>query len=261
VTELPTQLAAIGDSWLFDAGRAWYGLVSCLRKQGYEFKSFASHGRLLARMASQAKLGQAIRYLKNPGARPPRALLIGGGGNDVTYEDFATSSPPPLFKMLVQAPEPGQDPLIEDEVYQYVDVELFSVYATMIDALQSATKIPILIHAYDHPIPDGTGHQLGGPWLQPSFARRGIDVSSLAGLNQATEVMRRLINRLNRMVGRIAAAHPNRVHHLDLTGTLAAHYGSADNYRLLWANELHPNEEGFDLLGALIAKKLKAIGI
>jgi hypothetical protein len=235
--------------------------VSSLRKQGYELKSFASHGRLLTEMASQAKLGQTIRYLKNPGARPPRALLIGGGGNDVAYEDFATSNPPPLFRMLVQAPEPGQDPLIEDEVHQFVDVELFGVYTTIIDVLHSATTIPILIHAYDHPIPDGTGHQLGGPWLQPSFTQRGVDVSTPAGLTLATEVMRRLINRLNTMVGRIATAYPNRVYHLDLTGTLAAHYGSADNWRLLWANELHPNERGFDLLGTRIAKRLKAIGI
>jgi lysophospholipase L1-like esterase len=256
-----TQLVAIGDSWLFDAGQAWYCLVSSLRKEGYDFKSFASHGRLLAAMAGEARLGRAIRYLKNPGARPPQALLIGGGGNDVAYEDFATSTPPPLFKMLVQAPESKHEPLIEAEVHRFIDVELFGLYTTMIDALQAATTIPILIHAYDHPIPDGTGQHLGGPWLQPNFSQCGIDVSTPAGLTVASEIMRRLINRLNAMVARVAAAYPDRVHHLNLTGTLAAHYGSADNYKLLWANELHPNEQGFDLLGTLIAKKLKAIGI
>lgn len=256
-----TQLASIGDSWLFDAGSAWYCLVSSLRKEGYDFKSFASHGRLLTGMAGEFRLGQAIRYLKNPGARPPQALLIGGGGNDVAYENFATSEPPPLFKMLLRAPEPGQDPLIEAEVYQFIDVELFGVYTAMINVLEKATPIPILIHAYDHPVPDGTGQHLGGPWLQPNFSQSGIDVSTPAGLTLATEIMRRLINRLNTMVARVAAAYPNRVHHLNLTGTLAAHYRSADNYKLLWANELHPNEQGFDLLGMQIAKKLKAIGI
>jgi lysophospholipase L1-like esterase len=256
-----TQLASIGDSWLFDAGSAWYCLVSSLRKEGYDFKSFASHGRLLTAMASETRLRRAIRYLENPGARPPQALLIGGGGNDVAYEDFATSKPPPLFKMLVPTPQPGQDPLIEAEVYQFIDVELFAVYSAMIEALLNATTIPILIHAYDHPIPDGTGQHLGGPWLEPNFSQCGIDVATPAGLTLAAEIMRRLINRLNAMVARVAAAYPDRVHHINLTGTLAAHYGSADNYKLLWANELHPNEQGFDILGMQIANKLKAIGI
>ena len=80
-------------------------------------------------------------------------------------------------------------------------------------------------------------------------------------IRAAAELIEPDANRLNAMVARVAATYPDRVHHINLTGTLAAHYGSADNYKLLWANELHPNEQGFDILGTQIANKLKAIGI
>jgi hypothetical protein len=59
----------------------------------------------------------------------------------------------------------------------------------------------------------------------------------------------------------VAAAYPNRVYHVKLTGTLAANYGAPGNYKQLWRNELHGNEPGFDLLAAVIAKKLKQLNI
>jgi lysophospholipase L1-like esterase len=70
-----------------------------------------------------------------------------------------------------------------------------------------------------------------------------------------------LFDRLNAAIKKVAAAYPNRVYYVDLTGTLAQKYGDADKYNLLWANELHPNEEGFDLLAAQVAKQLKELKI
>jgi hypothetical protein len=259
-----TALAAIGNSWLFDLQGFWYDLVSSLRNRGYDFKSFASPGRLLAEMASDDQLSQAKRYLRSPGANPPRALLIGGGGNDVVYESPTTSDPAPLFRMLAQSPQPGDEPLVEAEVRKFIDIELFGYYTTIIDTLTPVTNIPILIHAYDHPIPDGRGIQgSAGPWLQPIFAQRGYNIPNFPASNSdlilARSVMLSLIDRLNDMVARVAAAHPNRVYHVKLTGTLKAVYGN--DYTQLWANELHPNERGFDLLAAVIAKMLRDLNI
>ena len=62
-------------------------------------------------------------------------------------------------------------------------------------------------------------------------------------------------------IEKAAAAYPNRAYYVDLTGTLAQKYGNADNYDRLWANELHPNEEGFDLLAAQVARQLKELRI
>jgi lysophospholipase L1-like esterase len=70
--------------------------------------------------------------------------------------------------------------------------------------------------------------------------------------------MQQLIDRLNAMVSRVAAAYPN-VHHVNLTGTLARAYGN--DYARLWNNELHPKGDGYDLVAKLIETKLKSLGI
>jgi lysophospholipase L1-like esterase len=71
--------------------------------------------------------------------------------------------------------------------------------------------------------------------------------------------MKRLFDRLNAAIKKVAAAYPNRAYYVDLTGTLAKTYG--DKHKLLWANELHPNEQGFDLLAEQVAKQLKDLKI
>jgi hypothetical protein len=72
--------------------------------------------------------------------------------------------------------------------------------------------------------------------------------------------MRRLIDRLNRVVAGFADEH-RKIYHVNLTGTLAAHFGDPANYATLWDNELHANDAGFDLLATVIATKLRELSI
>ena len=72
--------------------------------------------------------------------------------------------------------------------------------------------------------------------------------------------MKRLIKRLDDMVGVVAADFPGRVHHVSLCETLAA-FPHPDRHQLVWANELHPNAAGFDMLAEVIAKKLTELNI
>jgi lysophospholipase L1-like esterase len=73
--------------------------------------------------------------------------------------------------------------------------------------------------------------------------------------------MQRVFDRLNAAVKKIAAAYPDRAFYVKLTGTLAENFGAADKYQLLWRDELHPNEQGFDLLAARIARQLKDLNV
>ena len=50
--------------------------------------------------------------------------------------------------------------------------------SAIVKRLQEMTDAPIVMHAYDHPIPNGSGFWLGGPWLKPIFDYRGMDVTS-----------------------------------------------------------------------------------
>ena len=70
-----------------------------------------------------------------------------------------------------------------------------------------------------------------------------------------------IFDRLNAAIKKVTAAYPNRATYVDLAGALAKTYGDPDKYKLLWANEFHPNEQGFDLLAAQVAKQLKDLKI
>jgi lysophospholipase L1-like esterase len=220
-------------------------------------------------MADDQYLTTVKDFLRDPGASPPKALLLGGGGNDVINSDPLADPPklPPLLKLLAASSQTV--PLIETELKQFIDVELAGYLETILAAVRSVTAIPILIHAYDHPIPDGrplkhNGQVLSGPWMQPVFTQRGYNIPEFpnvsADLNRARDVMRLLIDRLNQMVHQFV--DPNKkIFHVNLTGTLAASYGAPENYATLWDNELHANEDGFDVLAAMVAAQLRQLSI
>jgi hypothetical protein len=268
--EAATPLLAIGDSWLFDQWDREFGVVRAnltksLLKLGYKDNAsgtseITSAGRLLSDMAKAPFLIDLTNYLADePGIK---AVLVGAGCND-----FVAGLPgqKPLYKMLKPLRE-GDDPLDEAAVAGFIDGALFTYYDTVIKTLTANSKIPVIIHGYDHPIPDGRRDIIlidpSGPWLLPSFEDRGYHITPKSQhLTLASEVMKRLIDRLNAAIKKAAGAYPNRAYYVDLTGTLVKKYGDAAKYDLLWANELHPNEEGFDLLAAQVAKQLKELKI
>jgi lysophospholipase L1-like esterase len=259
VTTAP--LATLGDSWLF---KFPFGirpsLTSSLEKLGYfvaDSHSFGPYGARLEDMASPESL-EALRNLfqnPDPFEPAPKAMLIGGGGNDVVY---GYTDPPstPLYKMLCQAPPAGTDPLVEAEVHAFIDVKIANFYRTILNCLvhelSGQTDIPILIHDYDHSIPDGRKDPSSGPWLYPIFKARGI-----TDLTVSRDVVRRLIDRVGAMVATVAAEYPGRVFPVPTAGKLELDPRYQVDYKLLWANEFHPNEDGYDVLAKVVAKILK----
>jgi Dyp-type peroxidase family len=259
-----TPLLAIGDSWLFDQWDREFGVVRAnltksLLKLGYKDKAsgtseITSAGRLLSDMAKAAFLRDVTNYLADePGIK---AILVGAGCNDLVLVL------PGLLKPLSE----GDAPLDEGKVSGFIDGMMFTYYDTVIKTLIANSEIPLLIHGYDYPIPDGSWDMVlidpSGPWLQPYFKLHGYDViNNRHHLTLASEVMRSLIDRLNDTIKKVVAAYPNRAHYVKLTGTLASNLAAPDQYRLLWANELHPTEHGFDLLAAQVAKQLRALKV
>lgn len=201
-------------------------------------------------MADTSALDQVARFFDNigPGEATPACIILGGGGNDVC-QPVSNVPRTALYRMLKEGGGPAGDPLIEGEVVKFIDEELHGYLATITKRIHDVTDIPILIHAYDHPVPNGTGFWLGGPWLKPIFDyRQRTDVATNA------VVMKALIDRLNGAVARVAAANPDKIRHVNLTGTLARDPA-------LWSNELHPTRDGYDLLADKMVKALQALGI
>jgi hypothetical protein len=257
-----TPIVTFGDSWLYAFPLDYRpSLITPLRREGYGAgHRFGVFGARLQDMASENGLTNLANYFTdpNPNETPPKALLIGGGGNDVV-DGYSVPENTPLYKMLRQSPSAGDDPLIDDEVKKFIDDRLAAFYRTILDficvELKDVTDIPIVIHGYDHPIPDGRGI-LFRPWLKSVFDARGI-----SDLNVSRDVMRRLIDRLNAMIATVAAGYPGRVYPINLTGTLERDPRYQQDYKLLWDNELHPTMEGYVVLAKVIVQKLKDINV
>jgi hypothetical protein len=150
----------------------------------------------------------------------------------------------------------------EEERDQCIHVEmagqlerLLQGIIALCDQHPNARKVPLLLHGYDHPYPDGRG-TLGtdwSAWLGPAFVQRGY------AFGEATvAAMRRLIDELNQMQATVAGGFAGRVHHVRLTGTLPA---TPDDYRRFWGNELHPTPEGFGLLAARLLEAVQQVGV
>jgi len=211
----PRRYWRSGISWLFESvgPRIWCreaNLTKSLLKLGYKDNAsgtseITSGGRLLSDMAKAPFLRDVTNYLAD---QPDiEAVLVGAGCNDLVA---GLPGQQPLYKMLKPLRE-GDDPLDEAAVAGFIDGALFTYYDTVIKTLTANSKIPVIIHGYDHPIPDGSRDIIlidpSGPWLLPSFEDRGYHINPKSQhLTLASEVMKRLIDRLNAAIKKAAGA-------------------------------------------------------
>jgi lysophospholipase L1-like esterase len=247
-------LIAEGDSW-FD-----YPMQDVLRlledDHLYDVESVAHKGDCVEDMAhSPGQFEEFARRLEKllRDAKVPRAILLSGGGNDIAGDEFA---------LLLNYASSTLPPFNEDIVRGVVDIRLQEAYVSIISGLTAIAKsylghaLPIVAHGYDYPVPDGRGFmggwwKLPGPWLKPGFLRKGHD-----DLSKNTQLIGELIDRFNRMLADVSALPEfSHVHYLDLRGTL--HHDS--QYKKHWANELHPNATGFDLVTEKFADVIKKL--
>ncbi len=164
------------------------------------------------------------------------AFLFSGGGNDVAGPEF--------FSFLNHAASQLLNPNAEvlDGV---VNGTFLKAYEDMIEVVQAEARrqkitLPIFIHGYDYPWPDGRGAAvlgLAGPWFDPTFNKKGYPLGSQQLLVRRRDIVAQFIDALNKMLDQLVAKYPNVVHKVSLLGTLP---------RLEdWANELHPRNPGF----------------
>jgi lysophospholipase L1-like esterase len=178
--------------------------------------------------------------------REPRAILLSGGGNDIAGDEFH------MLLEHARSPSPG---LNADVVRGVVHVRIQNAYLTLLSAITDDCQarlgraVPILVHGYDYPIPDGRGFCFGpfpGPWLKPGFDRKGYPERDI---EPKRDLMRVLIDDFNRMIGGVAqVAGLPHVRYVNLRGSLPA--------ASWWANELHPTRAGFEAVAARFARVL-----
>ena len=239
-------LMAEGDSW-FDY--PFHDVLKMLEDEhAFDVESVAHRGDRVEDMAfAPGQLDEFSRRLEKllRNGTVPRAILLSGGGNDIAGEEFGM--------LLNHAASPIAG-LNDDIVTGVIDKRARTAYAFVIAAITAISQrylgraLPIVVHGYDYPVPDGRGFMGGfwllpGPWLKPGFEEKGFE-----DLVANTALMSQVMDRFNNMLRNIAAQFTN-VHYIDLRTTLA----NDQRYRTYWANELHPTERGFSMVASQFA--------
>jgi hypothetical protein len=243
----PPLLLAIGDSWFNYWPRG--DILDVLEDQlGCEVQRCAKAGRPLSEMlyATASKTpgpldGEAVSWLVTrlksltPAEQARlRAVLISAGGNDVAAD------PEALRSMVIpkKSVDRGSSPLNADAVRDFVDGRLRGMFVSLLACVNRTfekaglPKVPIFLHGYSYPVPDGRG-VLGAGWLMKPLVDLGYEE-----LASRREIMRLLIDRLNEMQRSLIAANPglSNVVHVDVRPAL----DKKEDYKLYWQNELHP---------------------
>jgi hypothetical protein len=246
-------LLAVGDSW-FD-----YPIHDVLTKlednYAYNVESAAHKGDPLEAMVSRVgqmdKFARLMDKIVALGAMP-KAILVSGGGDDIAGDEFG------MLLNNIDLPIAGWN---EQVVAGLIDARIATAYRKMFALLNAVCQkdlgrtFPILVHGYDHPVPDGRGFTGGwgplpGPWLKPGFEKK-----LFLDLTETTSMIAELIDRFNSMLQTLVKESGfENVRYVDLRGTLS----NAADYKKWWANELHPTGGGFlggkDGFGAVAAK-------
>lgn len=156
-------LVAEGDSWFDYPGTDI--LEELEEVYGYDVESVAHRGDTLESMAyGEKQLDGLNRKLKKIADRGgiPRAILLSGSGNDIAGDEFV---------ILLNHIKSGLATINDDIVHGLLNVRLRTAYLALIRTIAGLCKvhfdireIPVIIHGYDHPVPDGRGYWGGwGP--------------------------------------------------------------------------------------------------
>jgi hypothetical protein len=194
-------------------------------------------GDLLQSDPSQGttRLTEVVRKLRE---QTFDAFLFSGGGNDIAGPEF--------FSFVNHAASHLTNPNAE-VLHGVVSATFQKAYEDMIEVLQAEAekqkiKLPIFVHGYDYPWPDGRGAvALGivGPWFDATFQKKGypFEHHDQQQLLKRRTILNQFIDAFNAMLDAIEKKYTGIVQKVPLLGTLP----NIDQ----WANELHPTNPGF----------------
>lgn len=246
-------LVALGDSW-FDY--PFHDILTVLHEHGYNIESAAHHGDRIESMAYRGGqldlFARCLQKVLDHGVEPI-AVLLSGGGNDIAGQEFGM-----LLNSTVSPIHGWNDEIVDGLLRQ----RIATAYQALITAINDICKcymnhtLPVVVHGYDYPVPDGRGVFGGwpfpGPWLEPGFREKGF--ADLAG---NVLLMKDLLDRFNRTLSYLTQDPTfDNVRYVNLLGTLSTDLRK-NAYRRSWDNELHPTERGFN---AIAAKFMSALG-
>jgi hypothetical protein len=262
-------LIAEGDSWFSYPGLDVLGALAGGRLPGgirYAVYSSATAGDTAESMAYDGEqlrgFQEEFRKVRRAGKQGDvKAILLSGGGNDIAGREFHMLLNHARSARGATAP---LDATIADAFIERIANALTSLIASaqrFAESRLDRSDIPILIHGYAAPVPDGRpfliGWPLPGPWLQPGFAAKGYLRDQPDDLARNTTVMADLIRRFNDRIARIPAEVRGSaiVRYVDARPA-AINTVAGEAYKRDWANELHPRDVAFTRVAEAFHQKI-----
>ena len=246
-------LIAEGDSWFDFPGD---DVLAILEDDfNYRIESVAHKGDTVEGIAydqTQVRtLARAFEHVRQDG-RVPRAILLSGGGNDIAGDEFAV-----LLNHAQSRLTPLNTKIVEGVLDERLRFAIGSVIGSMTALSQSlfGKKIPVLMHGYGYPVPDGRGFMGGfwvlpGPWLKPGFVAKGYH-----DIQQCCTILEDLIDRFNGLLQSIAGSPGfEHVTYVDMRPLLSNELPKL--YKKSWTDELHPTDDGFKLVAGKLDQEI-----
>jgi lysophospholipase L1-like esterase len=255
-------ILAFGDSWVTPVF-----LQYALSKLGYRVNGFdgtslfyedeyCNIGAWLKSMAVMApQFASFVAGQINPG-NLPKAILISGGGNDSVRKS--------QLERFVNKKRDGVDPINDMALNDHV-ADLILQHKTIVNNIRGAIKdeilnksIPILIHGYDHPMPFKiTRLEAAQKEMKDSWMYRPLFDLGYVNIEDRAEIMKKLIDALNKGLETYAKTSPLNVLYVNLRGQIPQKYDLDFIDAAGWSDNLHPTFKGYALLAEKIVKDLE----
>jgi hypothetical protein len=255
-------LIAEGDSW-FDYPML-HDIVEALEDDHhYKVRTAAHFGDTAESIAYEDnqldKLRKVFEELKDDN-KTPKAVLLSCGGNDVAH----------IFDILLNHKKSKLPALNDAIVDALLKVRLKAALVSLISSVITFSKhyfpgtpLPVLIHGYGYPVPDGRGFPvlgLAGPWLKPGFVAKGYvttDPQNTAELKQNADLVKNVLERFNQVLIEIAGIpeFAGIVKYVDLRGIFSDVLAN-NAYQKDWRDEMHATPPAFKRAATEIAKHI-----
>lgn len=237
-----TLIVSEGDSWFqhpalmdtIDHLSLYYNIYS-KGAAGDSLRAYLQTGEWLEAFAEARALAKAAGSQEQP-----RFLLLSGGGNDILGPQFSV--------FLRDGGQAGNRPSQPGEwLNERFHAELHQVmalYRQVLLRLQlDEPGVAAVLHGYDYvrPLPHNAG---GKSWLGRPMSEKG-----LLAEEERQAVARYLIDAFNQELEKVAAGAENAVW-VDLRGAVQPWQ---------WADEIHPNAEGYQMVAARISAAIDQI--
>jgi lysophospholipase L1-like esterase len=259
LTQKKFKLVAQGDSW-FEYPLGWDVVKVLKGRYGHDISNIAVHGStmndIVYGLVPKNWLGipqadavdretELINLIQQ---KQPQAVLLSGGGNDIAGDGF--------FFSFINNSKSNLTGANQEVIDGVINATFRDAYKGLIDLIHfHAAAVQVFVHGYDYPWPDGRaainiGVWKAGPWFHKTFNVKNFpyddeDVAGDEELTRRRKIVAVFIDRFNEMLKALERTYPGFVHHVELRNTLGTIDSDPSLRTKYWANELHPNNDGF----------------